>query len=82
MKKIILGFVLTSATFLTACNSMSQHHNEKPIGMSNPAADYCIEQGGKLIPQKDADGGEYSLCQLPDGKVMKEWDFYRQSNKK
>ncbi|XLM22412.1 DUF333 domain-containing protein, partial [Chromobacterium piscinae] len=43
------------------------------VGMANPASVYCVQQGGKLLPQKDAAGNEYALCQLPDGRAVEEW---------
>ncbi|PXX51229.1 putative hemolysin [Aquitalea magnusonii] len=50
-------------------------------GMANPAALYCIKQGGRLLPQKDNAGNEYSLCQLTDGRVVEEWTLFRQQDK-
>lgn len=40
-------------------------------GMSNPAADYCDELGGKF---PDASSGD---CTLPDGTVCDEWALFR-----
>ncbi len=46
-------------------------------GMANPAAQYCIAQGGTLEIVRGA-GGEYGVCRLADGVVMDEWAlFYR-----
>lgn len=46
-------------------------------GMANPAAQYCIAQGGTLKIVRGA-GGEYGVCHLADGVVMDEWAlFYR-----
>jgi uncharacterized protein len=46
-------------------------------GMANPAAQYCIAQGGTLEIVRGA-GGEYGVCHLADGVVMDEWAlFYR-----
>lgn len=73
---------MAASTILTACNSTPSQNNEKPIGMANPASEYCIKQGGKLIPKKDKDGGEYALCQLPNGQTIEEWELYRNSLKK
>ncbi|KCX37138.1 hypothetical protein J577_1914 [Acinetobacter sp. 263903-1] len=48
--------------------------------MPNPASKYCIKQGGKLIPQKNKDGGEYALCQLPNGQTIEEWELFRKDH--
>ncbi|WP_324645666.1 DUF333 domain-containing protein [Acinetobacter sp. MD2] len=66
---------------LTACSSVpSDQHQPQAIGMANPASVYCVEQGGKLIPQKDKDGGEFALCQLPNGQTIEEWQLFRQNH--
>lgn len=61
---------------------MSSNHDAKPVGMANPASKYCIEQGGKLLPQKDKNGAAFALCQLPNGQTTEEWELYRQAMKK
>lgn len=44
---------------------------------TQPAAQYCIAQGGTLEIVRGA-GGEYGVCHLADGVVMDEWAlFYR-----
>lgn len=69
-KKLLL---LTIALLLTACN---QDQSERlvepaPVKMANPAAVFCIDQGG-----------EYDLtdssCKLEDGRVVDAWDYYHQ----
>lgn len=57
--------------------SGGQSGEESPmIGMSNPASDFCIQQGGKLEIRQEADG-EAGYCHLPDGRVVEEWAFFR-----
>jgi len=71
---------MVTSTILSACNPVSSKSNQEQIKISNPASQYCIDQGGKLIPQKDKDGGEYSLCQLPDGQKIEEWELFRKDH--
>ncbi|MDH2528299.1 DUF333 domain-containing protein [Acinetobacter baumannii] len=71
---------MATSTILTACNSVPSVNDEKPIGMSNPASEYCIKLGGKSILQKDKDGGEYALCQLPNGQTIEEWELFRKDH--
>jgi putative hemolysin len=43
--------------------------------LANPAATYCVEQGGTYaLSQPDGSGG---TCTLPDGRVVDAWDFFR-----
>lgn len=54
-----------------------------PIGMANPASVWCVEKrGGKLEIRKDASGGEYGVCHLPDGSTVEEWGLYRRDHGK
>lgn len=81
-KNLMLRFLvifITVPIFLTSCRSSHSHTENKPVGMPNPASVYCIEQGGKLVPKRHKDGGEFALCKLPNGKIIEEWKLNRQS---
>ena len=77
IKSIILS--LAAATVLSACSASETQ--ESPIGMANPASEFCLKQGGKSEIKKDKDGGEYGVCHLSDGTVVEEWEYFRQHNK-
>lgn len=47
------------------------------IGLPNPAAAYCEEQGYTLETRTSSDGGQYGVCIFPDGSECDEWAFYR-----
>ncbi|AUH49557.1 DUF333 domain-containing protein [Chromobacterium sp. ATCC 53434] len=64
------------ALLLAAC-AQNASPQKQAVGMANPASVYCAKQGGKLLPQKDAAGNEYALCQLPDGRSVEEWTLFR-----
>lgn len=81
MKKMIVA-TLAIGMAVTGCKTMENpFKKEKAIGMANPASEFCVKQGGKLIPKKDKRGNEYALCQLPDGKLVEEWEYFKQYNK-
>ncbi len=61
------------AFFRGQCKPGEQAH----VGMPDPAAQYCVEHGGKLEVRKDSQGNEYGVCVFPDGSVCEEWAFYR-----
>ena len=59
--------------------SAKTHTNPQKQYLANPASTYCIEQGGRLEIQKNAEtGGEYGVCYLPDGRSEEEWSFFRE----
>jgi hypothetical protein len=52
----------------------------QPATMANPAAVFCIQHGGTLVPAKDPQGGEHAFCQLSDGRRIEEWRLFRCSH--
>lgn len=80
LKKLLLGTLIVTSTILSACNGVSSEGNGGQIQIPNPASQYCIDQGGKLIPQKDKDGNEYSLCKLPNGQTIEEWKLFKKDH--
>ncbi|HHX2497973.1 TPA: putative hemolysin [Neisseria subflava] len=78
IKPLILS--LAAATALAAC-SASEKQKPSNVNVANPASEFCVKQGGKSEIKKDKDGNEYGVCHLPDGKVVEEWEYFRQHNK-
>lgn len=46
-------------------------------GLANPAATYCIAQGG-LYGIHDGPDGQSGICQLPDGTRIDAWTYFRE----
>ncbi|MGN6736975.1 putative hemolysin [Neisseria sp. P0022.S007] len=78
IKPLILS--LAAATALAAC-SASEKQEPFNVNVANPASEFCVKQGGKSEIKKDKDGNEYGVCHLPDGKIVEEWEYFRQHNK-
>ncbi|RMX08049.1 DUF333 domain-containing protein [Corticibacter populi] len=49
------------------------------VGMANPASVYCQSLGGRSEPVQGANG-VYSICHLPDGTQIEEWELYRRDH--
>ena len=45
--------------------------------LTNPASEYCIQQGGQLIQTTLPEGEEYQNCKLPSGEEIEERKLYR-----
>lgn len=73
MKIVVIGLF---AVLLLACGS--EQHDSSSVSMANPAAVYCVEQGGDPQLKKTVDG-EVGYCHFADGRVVEQWDFYRAS---
>lgn len=73
-----MQFLLTTLTasllLLAGCDKTAEP--TPAIGLANPAAVYCAQQGGKSEPVT-TDAGQSSNCHLPDGRVVEEWALYR-----
>ena len=52
----------------------------KTVGVANPASTYCVEQGGQSHIKTDKDGNQYGECHLSDGRVVDEWEYFRQNS--
>lgn len=73
--------ILSAASVVAVLAACSADGGEaKPVGMANPASEFCIKQGGRLEPKKDAEGNAYALCHLPDGTIIEEWALFRSQN--
>jgi putative hemolysin len=47
---------------------------EEPVGLPNPASEYCEGQGYTL-EIRDEEGGQAGYCIFPDGSECEEWAF-------
>lgn len=50
------------------------------IGIADPAAVWCVEQGYIYEIRKNPDGGEYGVCTFANGTEVDAWDYYRQNH--
>lgn len=74
-------FTLLAVFGLTGCISVNMDLESMKIGKSNPASEFCLQQKGFLDYQKDANGNTVGMCHLPNGKIIEEWQYYRQHHK-
>ena len=66
------------ALLVTACGvTNARGEGEAPIGMANPAAVYCEEQGGDYEIRTAADGSQGGVCVFDDGSTCEEWAYFR-----
>lgn len=76
MKKSILVASLSVAT-LFATNAFA-NEDTPMLGMANPAATYCIDQGGETKTVSTLEG-EHGICILSDGTEVGQWEYFRQN---
>jgi len=47
------------------------------VGLANPASVNCVNLNGTVQIKKDATGGEYGMCNFPNGTACEEWALFR-----
>ncbi len=72
----VLATVLVGALGLAGCGD--DDGGDDAAAIANPAAEYCVAQGGESLIATAEDGSQTGLCRLPDGTVVDEWEFFRQ----
>lgn len=73
MKRITLSI----AGFLMATGAVAESKPETKTTMANPAATFCVENGGTYEIRTQSDGSQTGLCILPDGQEIDAWEFIR-----
>lgn len=58
-----------------ALTAVGKLGDEAPT-LANPASQYCVAEGGRL-DIVDEPGGQVGYCELPDGRRIEEWEYYR-----
>ncbi len=57
----------------------AQDQTDSSTQLANPAATYCIAQGGTHSVVREADG-DRGLCTLSDGQVVDAWEYFREQH--
>ncbi|SOB98866.1 DUF333 domain-containing protein [Rhodobacter maris] len=76
MKRLI--FLAIPAAVLAAC-AAEPPAEPVSVGMPNPAAAFCIEKGGEILP--GANPGEDAVCKLRDGRKVGEWEYFNEHHR-
>jgi putative hemolysin len=71
-------FVLITALSLAACAGPAASATATPgPNLPNPAAVYCLENGGTVEIRQDAAGRHYGVCVFTDQSECDEWAYLR-----
>ena len=79
-QKMIKLMTIERADMQQQINSAKSVPTQQPnikIGMANPAAVFCEDQGGKSKIVTAQDGSQGGECIFPDGRTCEEWAFFR-----
>ena len=57
-------------------NIITPDNTDSAANMSNPASDFCVDNGGETEIVTESDGSQFGLCVF-EGYSCEEWAFYR-----
>ncbi len=63
-----------------ASDARQQKSGEGAIGLANPAAVFCVEQGGRF-EIREAKAGGTGIRILPDGTEVDAWTYFREQSR-
>lgn len=69
---------LTLAACVDLGPEMGAEVDSQPTGLANPASEYCVSIGGKVV-MRDTPDGQAGDCHLADGRVVDEWTLFREA---
>ena len=76
MKNIVWISLMVAG--LVGCATPNNQSTVPKVGMTNPASQYCVDQGGKLEIRNEGHG-QVGYCHLANGSVFEEWALFRSS---
>lgn len=75
MKYRLAGLCIVLTAALSGCQD-EPLTQQLPVDMSNPAAKFCVDQGGQYLVEQQPQG-KSSLCVLDNGSKIDAWEFFR-----
>lgn len=77
MNKYPLLSAIVGSLVLTGCaNEPDEYDVKEYSSVANPAAVYCVQQGGELDTVSE-NNQRITYCALPDGSRVEQWQLYR-----
>jgi putative hemolysin len=67
-----IGVALTVA----GCTGAQEQPQADQAKIANPASENCIKLGGRLEMREETNG-TVGYCHLPGGRVIEEWELFR-----
>lgn len=81
MRNACLALTVTSAVFLAGCaNEPDEYEVKEYTSLANPAAVYCVQQGGELDTVTENEK-RVTYCALQNDERVEQWEYYRNNHK-
>lgn len=83
---ILIATIAFGVLFFFYKNNNPSHPNDNDVqnstseksttSIANPASQFCIEKGGKVVIVSNSDGSQFGMCEL-NNYSCEEWTFYK-----
>ncbi|MGD8170668.1 putative hemolysin [Vibrio sp. TRT 21S02] len=81
MKKAFLFAAVGAVTVLAGCaNEPDEYEVKDYTSMANPAAVYCVQQGGELETVTE-NNERTTYCVFSEDDKIEQWEYYRNNHK-
>ncbi|MCV5959587.1 DUF333 domain-containing protein, partial [Escherichia coli] len=81
MKKTSLMMATAGTMVLAGCSTYDgATRSTEYTSVANPAAVYCVQQGGELDTVSE-NGERVTYCVLSDDERVEQWEYYRNNHK-
>lgn len=81
MRNTYLALAVSSAVLLAGCASEPDEYEVKEYtSLANPAAVYCVQQGGALETVTE-DAKRVTYCVFQNDQRVEQWEYYRNNHK-
>lgn len=80
----VLGILfLAVGAAMTGCSTKKADDGQPAATvLPNPAATFCVENGGSYEIHRAAEGSESGVCILADGAEVDAWDYFQKETVK
>ncbi|EHH2452328.1 DUF333 domain-containing protein [Vibrio parahaemolyticus] len=80
MKKTSLMMAMAGTMVLAGCSTYDgATRSTEYTSVANPAAVYCVQQGGELDTVSE-NGERVTYCVLSDDERVEQWEYYRNNH--
>jgi putative hemolysin len=78
---LILAIAIGIILFNSLNHELSKNNNQNiPTTIANPAATFCVEQGGKSEIKTNEDGSQSGICVI-NGQEYNDWEYLGNNQK-
>ena len=75
----VAGVAMGIGFSVVASDAQQQKSGEGAVELANPAAVFCVDQGGRF-EIREADAGSRGFCILPDCTAVDAWTYFREQS--